>query len=166
MKTLTYLLMFASAISLPMFDIALAEPTVRSIHGDWQLRCDDTQNSELQCGLTQMVTASDKENVGLTVTVLKSLDKKTRIMRVLVPSGVLLPAGLGLRVDDTDFGRAGFVRCFDNIGCVSETIFDDGLLEKFRTGKTATFIIFLSSEQGVGIPVSLSGFNEGFQKLP
>jgi len=46
---------------------------------------------EEQCVLMQFVTAEDRENVGLTVIVLKTADKKSRIMRVLAPLGVLLP---------------------------------------------------------------------------
>ena len=146
-------------------DIAQAEPTVRSTHGAWQLRCEEVQNSEPQCGLMQTVTASDRENVGLSVVVLRTADKKAKIMRVVAPSGVLLPSGLGMRIDDTDLGRVGFVRCFGN-GCVVEMIVDDNLLQKLETGKTATFIIFLTPESGIGIPVSLEGFAEGFQELP
>ncbi len=113
----------------------------------------------------QFVTAEDRENVGLTVIVLKTADKKAKIMRVLAPLGVLLPSGLGLKIDDTDLGRAGFVRCLPN-GCVAEVILEDKLLEKLKTGKTATFVIFQTPEEGIGIPISLKGFGEGYDQLP
>ena len=32
-------------------------------------------------------------------------------MRVVAPLGVLLPSGLGLKIDNAELGRAGFVRC-------------------------------------------------------
>ena len=35
-----------------------------------------------------------------------------------------------------------------------------------RTGQTATFIIFQTPEEGIGFPMSLKGFGEGFDKLP
>ena len=75
----------------------------------------------------QFVTAEDRDNVGLTVIILKTADKKARIMRILAPLGVLLPSGLGLKIDDADMGRAGFVRCLPN-GCVAEVILEDKLL--------------------------------------
>jgi invasion protein IalB len=78
---------------------------------------------------------------------------------------VLLPSGLGLKVDQTDIGRAGFVRCLPN-GCIAEVIMDDKLVGQLKTGQTATFIIFQTPEEGIGIPVSLKGFSEGFDKLP
>jgi len=78
---------------------------------------------------------------------------------------VLLPSGLGLKIDDADVGRVGFVRCLPN-GCVAEVILEDTLLKKLEGGKTATFIIFQTPEEGIGIPISLNGFGEGFDKLP
>ncbi len=142
------------------------EPPVRSTHADWQVRCDTPAGAQNeQCVLMQFVTAEDRENVGLTVIVLKTADKKSRIMRILAPLGVLLPSGLGLKIDDTDLGRAGFVRCLPN-GCVAEVILEDKLLSELETGKTATFIIFQTPEEGIGIPISLNGFDEGFKALP
>ena len=108
------------------------EPPVRSTHGDWQIRCDTPAGAQSeQCVLMQFVTAEDRDNVGLTVIVLKTADKKARIMRILAPLGVLLPSGLGLKIDDTDMGRAGFVRCLPN-GCVAEVILEDKLLEQLQ----------------------------------
>jgi len=86
-------------------------------------------------------------------------------MRVVAPLGVLLPSGLGLKIDQADIGRAGVVRCLPN-GCIAEVVMDDELLKKLRTGKTATFIIFQTPEEGIGFPMSLAGFGEGYDKLP
>lgn len=142
------------------------EPPIRSTHGDWQVRCDTPPGAKSeQCVLMQYVTAEDRENVGLTVIVLKTADKKSRIMRVLAPLGVLLPSGLGLKIDNADLGRAGFVRCLPN-GCVAEVVLEDKLLNQLETGKTATFIIFQTPEEGIGIPISLNGFADGFKALP
>lgn len=143
-----------------------AQGAVKSTHGDWELRCDTPPGAQNeQCVIMQFVTAEDRENVGLTVIVLKTADKQARILRVLAPLGVLLPRGLGLRIDETDLGSAGFVRCLPN-GCVAEVIMDDNLIERMRTGQVATFIIFQTPEEGIGIPISLNGFGDGYQSLP
>jgi invasion protein IalB len=154
------------ALSVLQADEAVAQGAVKSVHNDWQVRCDTPPGAQgEQCALIQSVTAEDRANVGLTVIVLKTADQKSRLMRVVAPVGVLLPSGLGLKVDQTDVGRAGFVRCLPN-GCVAEVVMDDTLISKLRTGQTATFIIFQTPEEGIGIPVSLKGFGEGFDKLP
>jgi invasion protein IalB len=147
-------------------DRAAAQGAVRSVHNDWQIRCDTPPGAQgEQCALIQSVTAEDRANVGLTVIVLKTADQKSRLMRVVAPMGVLLPSGLGLKIDNTDVGRAGFVRCLPN-GCVAEVVMDENLVKQLRTGTTATFIIFQTPEEGIGFPMSLKGFGEGFDKLP
>jgi invasion protein IalB len=147
-------------------DCVLAQGAVKSVHNDWQVRCDTPPGSQgEQCALIQSVTAEDRANVGLTVIVLKTSDQKSRLMRVVAPVGVLLPSGLGLKIDQVDVGRAGFVRCLPN-GCVAEVVMDDNLVKQLRAGQTATFIIFQTPEEGIGFPMSLKGFGEGYDKLP
>ncbi len=145
---------------------ALAQGAVKSVYGDWQIRCDTPPGAQgEQCALMQSVTAEDRPNVGLTVIVLKTADQKNRLMRVVAPLGVLLPSGLGLKIDNQDVGRAGFVRCLPN-GCVAEVVMDDKLMGQMRTGQTSTFIIFQTPEEGIGFPMSLKGFGDGYDKLP
>ncbi|WP_246702809.1 invasion associated locus B family protein [Starkeya sp. ORNL1] len=145
---------------------AHAQGVVRSVHGEWQIRCDTPPGAQAeQCVLLQSVQAEDRPNVGLTVIVLKTADKQSRLLRVLAPLGVLLPSGLGLKIDNVDVGRAGFVRCVPN-GCVAEVVMDDKLVGQLRQGQNATFIIFQTPEEGIGIPLSLKGFGEGYDKLP
>ena len=145
---------------------ASAQGAVRSVHGDWQIRCDTPPGAQgEQCALIQSVVAEDRSNAGLTVIVLKTADQKSKLMRVVAPLGVLLPSGLGLKLDNQDVGRAGFVRCLPN-GCVAEVVMDDKLLGQLRTAKTATFIIFETPEEGIGFPLSLNGLGEGYDKLP
>jgi invasion protein IalB len=145
---------------------AAAQGAVRSVHGDWQIRCETPAGAQTeQCALMQSVTAEDRPNVGLTVIVLKTADQKSRLMRVVAPLGVLIPSGLGLKIDNNDVGRAGFVRCLPN-GCIAEVVMDDNLIAKLRNGQTSTFIIFQTPEEGIGFPMSLKGFGEGFDQLP
>jgi len=145
---------------------AMAQGVIRSVHGDWQIRCETPPGAHNeQCALMQSVIAEDRPNVGLTVLVMRTADQKVRLMRVIAPPGVLLPSGLGLWVDQTEVGRAGFVRCIP-IGCITEVILKDELIRQLRTGQTATFTIFQTPEEGIGFPMSLKGFAEGFDKLP
>jgi invasion protein IalB len=156
----------ALALWLGFAGAAWAQGAVRSVHGDWQIRCDTPPGAQAeQCALIQSVVAEDRSNAGLTVIILKTADQKSKLMRVVAPLGVLLPSGLGLKLDNTDVGRAGFVRCLPN-GCVAEVVMDDNLLNQLKTAKTATFIIFETPEEGIGFPLSLKGIGEGYDKLP
>ncbi len=154
--------------------LALAAPavgqqpagTVRSTHGAWSIICDTPPGaSSEQCAMMQNVIAEDRPEVGLSVVVLRTADNKAEILRVLAPLGVLLPNGLGLNVDGKDIGRAYFVRCFQD-GCYAEVILEKPLLDTLQAGESATFIVFQTPEVGIGIPVDLAGFADGFKALP
>ena len=145
---------------------ASAQGVVKQKFGDWEMRCETPPGAQKeQCALIQSVAAEDRPNINLVVIVLKTADGKSRLLRVVAPLGVLLPSGLGLKVDQTDVGRAGFVRCLPT-GCIAEVMMEDKLIDQLRNGTTATFIIFQTPEEGIGIPLTLSGFKDGFEKLP
>jgi invasion protein IalB len=145
---------------------SLGQGAVRAQYGDWQMSCDTPPGASFeQCAIIQNVTAEDQPNVGLSVIVLKTADRQARLLRVLAPLGVLLPNGLGLNIDGNDIGRVAFVRCLPN-GCVAEVVLDDELIATLSEGETAIFVVFKTPEEGVGIPVSLNGFSDGFAQLP
>jgi invasion protein IalB len=157
---------FAGALALLGAGPAFAQGAVKNTFGDWQMRCETPAGAKAeQCALVQSVQAEDKPNVSLVVIVLKTADGKSRLLRVVAPLGVLLPAGLGLKIDQTDVGRAGFVRCTPS-GCIAEVVMDDDLLGKLKNGQSATFIVFQTPEEGIGIPVTLNGLGKGFESLP
>ncbi len=165
-RSIAAAVLFATAAFLAGQAPAQQNGAVRSTHGAWSIICDVPAGaSSEQCALMQNVVAEDRAEVGLSVVVLKTADNKAEILRVLAPLGVLLPNGLGLNVDGKDIGRAYFVRCFQD-GCYAEVILEKPLLDTLRSGKSATFIVFQTPEEGVGIPVDLNGFGEGFDALP
>ncbi len=157
---------FGLGLAVPLTAAAQQTGTVKSTHGDWSVLCDTPAGAASeQCVLIQNVQAEDRPEVGLSVVVMRTADQRARILRVLAPLGVLLPNGLGLYVDGTDIGRAYFVRCFQD-GCYAEVILEDSLIDMLKNGKSATFIVFQTPEEGIGIPVDLEGFEEGFAALP
>lgn len=143
-----------------------AQGTVKAKHGDWQVRCETPPGAaKPQCAMVQSIAADDRPNIGLIVIVLKTADGKSRLLRVIAPLGVLIPSGLGLKIDDVDIGHAGFVRCQPS-GCIAEVVMEDKLLDQLKNGKTAVFIIFQTPEEGIGIPLALDGFKQAYEELP
>lgn len=166
MKILTALAVGTMVLAATAPASAQQPGTVKANHGAWSIVCDQPPGATgEQCALMQNVIAEDRPEIGLSVVVLKTADQKAKVLRVLAPLGVLLPNGLGLNVDGKDIGRAYFVRCFTD-GCYAEVILEDALLNTLKSGGTATFIVFQTPEEGIGIPVDLSGFTDGFAALP
>lgn len=154
-------------------DSAMAQPAgapapdgvVKSQHGDWQVVCKAPPPGAKQetCALVQSVTAEDRNNVGLTVY-FQRFTNGTRVLRVFAPLGVLLPPGLGLKIDDRDVGHAPFLRC-QSFACYAQVVAEDSLVDQLKAGKTAIFVIFQTEEAGVGIPISLAGFAQALANL-
>ncbi len=139
--------------------------TVKAQHGDWQVVCKaPPPGSKAEvCALVQSVTAEDRNNVGLTVYFQK-FSNGSKVLRIFAPLGVLLPPGLGLKIDDKDVGNAPFLRC-QTFACYAQVAADDKLIEQLKVGKTAVFIIFQTEEAGIGIPISLNGFGKAIAAL-
>jgi len=157
---------FSAATALVQPGFAQAQGAVKAKFGDWEIRCETPAGASAeQCALIQSVAADDRPNVNLVVIVLKTSDGKSRLLRVIAPLGVLLPNGLGLNIDQTNIGRAGFVKCLPT-GCVAEVVMDEKLIEQLKNGSTATFVIHQTPDEGIGLPLNLAGFKEGFAKLP
>jgi invasion protein IalB len=162
-------------LSLP----AAAQGTLKGKFGDWQHRCDTpSANGIEQCILIQNVL--DQSDLNLAVVILRVEDTaataearrrdptaapvRRPVLRIIAPLGILLPRGLGLKIDDREIGSTGFVRCLES-GCVAEVDMDQGLIDGFKKGKVALFAVFLTPEEGRGLPVTLSGFEQGFALL-
>ena len=156
---------------------AQAQGVVKGNFGDWELRCDSAPQPapvnagqpREQCILYQNIADEKDEKLNLVIVVLKTSDPKNPgqrrpVLRVIAPLGVLLPRGLALRIDQTEIGSTGFVRCLSN-GCVAEVDMDDQLIEKFKRGQVATLIVALTPEEQRGLPLNLGGFDKGYGAL-
>ena len=157
---------FAGVLALfPWACDAFAQGAVKAKHGNWETRCESPPGAASeQCALVQSVVDEERPNITLVIIALRTADRKSRLLRVVTPLGVLIPTGLGLHVDKDDFGRMNFVRCLPN-GCVAEVFLDDKLLARLENGEKATFVIFETPEEGIGVPASLVGFKESFDAL-
>ena len=174
--------LFLAAILLALAGgTAHAQGTVKGTFGDWELRCDQppqtsaspsagaAQPAREQCILYQNIADEKDDALSLRISVSKVFDPKTPgvrrpVLLVVARLGVLLPRGLALRIDQTEIGSTGFVRCIPE-GCVAQVDMDEALLDKFRKGQTATFIIALTPEEQRGLPLALPGFDKGYEAL-
>ncbi len=138
---------------------------VKATYGAWQVSCRKPPGAkEEKCALVQSVTADDRPNVGLTAVFYKAVGEDKKLLRVVVPLGVLLPTGLGLKIDGQDIGNAPFLKCSKR-GCIAEVVVQDEVIKKMQGGGTAMFIIFDTPEAGIGIPISLQGFGDALSAL-
>lgn len=155
-----------AVLSAAHSDPAQAQEKAIKKFGDWEVSCGTPPGSRnKKCALTQSVIDEERSNVGLRVVFLLG-SKGERVLRVVAPLGVLLPFGLGMRIDEHAIGDKPipFIRCRP-LGCIAEIVIKDALMDKMKAGKQALFIIVETREEGRAIPVSLSGFTKGAEHL-
>jgi invasion protein IalB len=139
---------------------------VKAVYGAWKLKCTQIAGAKQQqkCALVQDLKLEDRPNMFLTVLFMRAFDSDKKLLRIVAPLGVVLPAGLGLRVDGADVGNVKFLKCW-KFGCLAEVIVDDALVSRFTSGQTASFIVFPTPDSGIGFPAPLAGFAEGMKGL-
>ena len=152
--------------------LAAAEPagspdrSVKGQFGGWVLECRTPAGAKNEmCGLTQIVM--DEKNTDKNLSVLfQRYSTGSQILRVVVPQSVLLPKGVRLMIDEKDVTVVPFQRCPSGTGgCFADFIVEGALLEQLKKGKTALFIVYRTVEEGIGLPITLSGFAEGYAAL-
>ena len=138
---------------------------VKSRHGDWEVACKAPPPGAKKeiCALVQTVAAEDDDNVVISVHFLKYSDG-SRVLRIFTPLGVALAKGMRLNIDDTQSVQASYSRCAQ-YGCFAQIEPDDKLFELLKTGKRVLVVIYRTEEAGIGIPISLAGFNQGLAAL-
>lgn len=148
--------------------VELQKGTNRADYGAWSMICETPAGASAeQCALTQFAIADDRPEMGIAISVLKTADRKKRLMRILVPLGVWLYDGVDLYVDNNSIGRTYFTRCYVE-GCNADVVIEDELLKVLRAGKDAVFAFKESPDQEnrIGIPIDLGGFGAGYDALP
>lgn len=165
MKSLLIFALVAGTGSVAYGQAEVGSGQVKAIYGAWKLKCAQIAGAKGdKCALVQDLKLEDRPNMVLTVLLMRSFDSDKKILRVVAPLGVVLPAGLGLRVDDSDVGNVKFLKCW-KFGCLAEVIVDDKLVGRFSSGKTASFIVYPTPDFGIGFPAPLAGFADGLKGL-
>lgn len=143
-----------------------ASPTLRATYGDWEVRC----VTDTECVMTQLHRRSE-QSADAVFTIVKSAGLSGNdgqsfeaFAEIVVPLGVYLPGGLGLKVDDHPAKAAPFERCIDE-GCVVRAPISGTMLANLKAGGTVNIVIFGGPERPVQIPMSLSGFTAAYDSF-
>ncbi len=138
--------------------------TVKAQYSDWKHECSKPPGAKAElCAITQDVSDESNSEIGVSVHVQKMAGGES-ILRVVAPLGVLLTQNLAVKIDGDYLGEAPFLRCYV-LGCQAQIEMDNTLRTRMLSGKTMLLVVHRTTEQGVGIPISLSGFAQAFAAL-
>jgi invasion protein IalB len=134
---------------------------------DWRVQCGTVPNSgQERCQMSQEVTRSDSDEAVMRMAVgfTPRNDQPAAIFQL--PLGIVLPKGIGLRVDKGEPVRFPVQICVQQ-GCRADLPLKDALLSQLKGGRTAYVIARTPrAESGtVELPISLMGFTAAFNRI-
>ena len=152
----------ASAL-LALPSVAPAEPTEQAFK-DWTVRCQDAEQGG-RCLMSQLLTNRESDEPVLLIEVGYLQEGPQPMAQITVPHGVLLPAGVLLRVDESEeTGRMPYTVC-DKVGCKAIARLEDKVLDAMRGGREMVAVLTSPSGDTASMTISLDGFTAALKSL-
>lgn len=133
---------------------------------DWGYKCEKPQGYEKElCFIFQRVTKKDdqKRIADATIAYLPKVDNP--VMVITLPLGVFLPAGIQLKIDDSEeAARAPYVQCIED-GCQARIALDTKMITKMKSGKMLKIAFLTPQQKQLAFPISLNGFTAAIDSL-
>lgn len=153
-------------------------PAIRSTRfEDWFYRCVDLKSSDgasiASCEVVQIAQIKQgAENVNvLTLAIAKTapvVGKKSSnndlLLTALVPLNVVLPVGLGLRVNERDVVTIPYRNC-NQTGCWAQQKLDGKMLAALQKGTAGEAKLRLMNGQNINLKFSLKGLSKALTEL-
>ncbi len=128
---------------------------------DWTVRCGrQSEQAPQVCGMQQQTT--DKEGRTVMAVAVGTVPGNSKLgLLIILPLGVLLPAGVTLQVDGGPEVPLQVDWC-ERQGCRIEMLLEPDLLDRLKAGREAKVVFEAIDPQGkprrLGYPISLLGF--------
>lgn len=126
----------------------------------WFKACTKQEDVDI-CNVQNITTAAN----GQLITGVSLIDLRGKVNRkvfqVTVPSGRLVPPGIGLQIDAGKAQKLDYVICFPD-RCVAEVPLTDQLVTSFKKGTELTLTSVNFQNQPNPIKISLQGFSGAF----
>lgn len=130
----------------------------------WFKACTKQEDVDI-CNVQNITTAGNGQLVtGVSLIELKGKVNR-KVFQVTVPSGRLIPPGIGLQIDTGKAQKLDYVICFPD-RCVAEVPLTDQLINSFKKGSNLTLTSVNFQNQPNPIKVALTGFSGAFDGPP
>lgn len=130
----------------------------------WFKVCSKQQDIDV-CNVQNILTAQTGQLVtGISLIELKGKVNR-KVFQVSVPSGRMVPPGIGMQIDGGKAQKLDYVLCFPD-RCIAEAQLSDQLVGSFKKGTIVTFTSVNFQNQQNPVKVSLEGFTGAFDGPP
>ena len=140
--------------------MAQQQPPQQQVPQGWFKACSKQEDVDI-CNVQNITVASTGQMVtGVSMIELKGKVNR-KVFQVSVPSGRLVPPGIGLQIDGGKAQKLDYVICFPD-RCVAEAALSDQLVASFKKGQEITLTSVNFQNQPNPIKVSLKGFTGAY----
>ena len=130
----------------------------------WFKACTKQEDVDI-CNVQNITTAGNGQLVtGVSLIELKGKVNR-KVFQVTVPTGRLVPPGIGLQIDSGKAQKLDYVICFPD-RCVAEVPLTDQLVASFKKGSNLTLTSVNFQNQPNPIKIALTGFSDAFDGAP
>lgn len=130
----------------------------------WFKACSKQEDVDI-CNVQNIITAASGQLVtGISLIELKGKVNR-KVFQVTVPTGRLVPPGIGLQIDGGKAQKLDYVICFPD-RCVAEVALSDQIVNSFKKGQELTLTSVNFQNQPNPVKVSLKGFTGAFDGPP
>jgi invasion protein IalB len=143
------------------------ELTERQVQ-DWMVRCGRPEGQEQEVCEMQQQQVDKEERTVMAVAVGRVPGTSDVGLLILLPLGILLPAGVTMQIDGGAEIPLEVERC-ERQGCRIERIIEPDLLSRLKAGTKATVFFEAVDPEGkrqrLGVPISLLGFTAALNEV-
>ena len=130
----------------------------------WFKVCSKQEDIDI-CNVQNILTAQTGQLVtGVSIIELKGKVNR-KVFQVSVPSGRMVPPGIGMQVDGGKTQKLDYVLCFPD-RCIAEAQLSDQLVNSFKKGTTVTFTSVNFQNQQNPVKMTLEGFTGVYDGPP
>lgn len=138
-------------------------------YGDWFVGCQDVTvdgNTVEVCEMQQILEETSSGKAFIRISVLYPRESDKPVLRIIAPIGVLLQAGLKMKIDDGKENTLPFAICIAKpTACVVELVMNNEMVAAMKRGVGGTFKLTFPRNQVVTAPFSLSGFTKSIGEI-
>lgn len=146
--------------------LQLAAEEGTTSYQDWGYKCEKPEGLDKEiCYIFQRVTNKENNKRISDITIAYPQVGDKPIMVITLPLGVLLPAGIQLRIDEgEEAARAPYIVCITE-GCQARVTLDEKLTSAMKGGKLLRVAFLIPPQKELAFPVSLNGFTSAIGAL-
>jgi invasion protein IalB len=143
---------------------AAAQQQRQQLPEGWFKACSKQEDVDI-CNVQNIKVADTGQLLtGISLIEVKGKTNR-RVFQVTVPTGRMIPPGIGLQIDGGQAQKLDYMLCLPD-RCIAEGQLNDQLVASFKRGSELTLTSVNFQNQANPIKVSLSGFTAAFDGEP